>query len=246
MSLFEKTWKALAGLIIMGRKVKKFDPSIFDGKRIAIVGPANSAYNTGKGDYIDSFDYVIRINKSPKLLVDGKMKHDIGSKTDILFHCFFENDHSGGGPLDIPLYDRLGIKYVVNPLSDFFGLRITFNFYKKYLLPKTVYLLDSSYYKQLRQYFGHMRPTTGFFALNTILKSDFSEFYITGFTFFKTAYVDGYRDSMKELAQTQKHIAEAKIHDPEIEFNQFKRLLAENAHKKVLMDPTLARILETN
>lgn len=246
MNKLQQIAKAGAGLVMLGLKAKKFDTSIFDGKRIAIVGPASSAYNTGKGSFIDSFDYVIRINKATKLMAEGKSSEDIGTKTDILFHCFFENNYSGGGPLDMALFDRLGIKYVVNPLSNFFGYRNAFNFYKKYLSDRTIYMLDNSYYQNLKAYFGTYIPTTGFSALNAALNSNFSELYITGFTFFKTPYGDGYRDEMKELEKTQKYIAESKLHDPELEYAKFKEILKLNKHKNVVLDPTLEQILATN
>src|SRR5688572_1993232 len=198
MSVTRKIFNAFQGLRLQLRYAKKFDLNLFDGKRIAIVGAASSAYNTNKGDYINAFDYVVRINKAPLLLKEGKGIKDIGSKTDILFHSFFENDFSGGGVLDFQLYDKLGIRYVINPIPTFFGHRGIFNFYKKYLLKRTVYILPAEPHAVIEKRFGRFRPTTGFCALHAVLESNFSELFITGFTFFKTAYADGYRDSMKE------------------------------------------------
>src|SRR5690349_18983575 len=99
---------ALYGVSILNTKV-------FSGKRVAIVGPASSAFNTGKGKYIDDFDVIVRMNKSPFIVADGKFRDDIGSRTDVLFHCFHENPVGGGGPIDFSLYKRSGIKFVVNP-----------------------------------------------------------------------------------------------------------------------------------
>src|SRR5688500_15049886 len=100
MNIVAKIYRSTVGYGLFIRWTKKFDPSLLKNKRIAIVGPASSDYNTQRGSFIDSFDYVIRINKAPFLVRDGKFRHDIGSKTDILFHSFFENDFSGGGPLN--------------------------------------------------------------------------------------------------------------------------------------------------
>ena len=61
----------------------------FKNKRIAIVGAADSVFDEKNGDFIDSFDIVIRINKAA--LVWDKEKSDyLGSKFTFLFHSFFE------------------------------------------------------------------------------------------------------------------------------------------------------------
>ena len=234
------------GLLLLSRYLKVFDAKHFKGKRIAIVGPANSAYNTGKGGYIDNFDIVVRVNKAPILVKSGKFKLDIGSKTDILFHSFLENERTGGGTLNLNLYEELGIKYIINPIPGYFGIRNILNFYKKYFLRHKMYILPKRYYDDIKARFGSYRPTTGFAAMQFLLNTDFSELYITGFTFFKTAYGDGYRDELKDIKINQKHIASENQHSPEIEFQEFKRILVKNCHKTVIMDSVLTTILKQN
>jgi hypothetical protein len=241
--LITRIYKALAGLFLMGRYSRQFDSRVLSGKRIAIVGPASSAINTNRGEFIDGYDVVIRVNKSALVVRDGKFKKDIGSKMDILCHSFFENEFSGGGPLDFDLYDRLGTKYVINPIPTFFGKRVTFNFYKKYLLRRTVYSLPLEPYQEAVKAFGQFRPTTGFCALKLALESDFKELFITGFTFFKTPYGDGYRDSLKDVAVNQKYIKDSNMHSPDIEYEEFKKMLGKNASKNIMVDRDLRLIL---
>ena len=242
----KKITSAFKGLVLTIINTKKFDVQLLKDKRVAIVGAASSAYNSNKGEYIDGFDYVIRVNKAPLLLKEGKGLNDIGTKIDILFHSFFENEYSGGGPLDFELYDKLGVRYVINPIPTYFGYRGIFNFYKKYLLPRKVYTLDYAPYRRLEKAFGKFRPTTGFCALHTALESDFKELFITGFTFFKTAYADGYRDTMKQAEQANKYIKESNIHNPDIEYQEFKKLLVKNSFKRIEMDETLKQILKND
>nr|WP_255647321.1 glycosyltransferase family 29 protein [Fulvivirga sedimenti] len=220
-----------------------FPASVLTNKRIAIVGPASSAYGTGKGDYIDGFDLVVRINKAALLMRDKRSPEDIGTKTDILFHSFFENEYSGGGPLDLELYERLGIKYLVNPIPTYFGHRVSFNFYKKYLRSYPVYTLPLPPYLREVKQFGKFRPTTGFCALKYLLESDFKELYIGGFTFFQTAYGDGYRDEMKSKEATQQYINKMQIHNPDIEFTEFVRIYVENRNKNVVLDEALRELV---
>jgi hypothetical protein len=240
----KKGFRFVRGLLMYFRYADALDfNSLVGGKRIAIVGAASSAYNTNKGDFIDGFDIVIRINKAPHLLKEGKSRVDIGAKTDVLFHSFYENEASGGGKLDVDLFERLGIKFLINPIDSYAGRRVTFNFYKKYLVRKPVFFLKDSQYRQTVKELSGFEPTIGFCALKAVLNSPFSELYITGFTFFKTPFGEGYRDQIKEVHQVRKFLKDAGRHNPDLEFECFSKLLAMNREKNIAMDETLAAIL---
>ncbi|QOI97861.1 MAG: glycosyltransferase family 29 protein [Flammeovirgaceae bacterium] len=215
------------------------------GKRVAIIGAANSAFHTGKGEYIDGFDVVIRVNKAPLLLKQGEWKEDIGTKADILFHSFYENERSGGGPLNLALYDSLNIRYLINPISEFSGYRVIFNFYKKYLLTRTVFTLPRKLFKKIKSDLGTYKPTIGFCALYAVLHTNFSELYITGFTFFRTAFGEGYRNEMREPGQVREFIKSAGLHDPELELAVFSALLHKNRKKRIVLDSSLSEIVKS-
>jgi hypothetical protein len=241
----KKLVHAFRGLLLALGNIRVFSLDRFAGKRIAVVGPASSAFNTGKGAYIDGFDLVVRVNKSVLTIEAGKHAADIGTRTDVLFHCFLENMHSGGGPLDFALYRRQGITDVINPRNEWTGLRNSFNFYKKYLAAQRTYVLSRKLYHDINQSLGGHRPTTGYSALCTLLESDFSELYITGFTFFKTAYGDGYRDDMKQAQQARDFMQGVGLHNPDKEYEAFKKRLARHAGKNVQIDAELRTILST-
>jgi hypothetical protein len=244
MHFLSKSFRFLYGLALFalyGRRIRL--ASLLRGKRVAIVGAANSAYHTGKGAWIDGFDYVIRINRAPYVLQRGEWSKDIGRKTDILFHSFFENDRSGGGPLDFGLYDSLQIRYVVNPVAAYSGYRVSFNFYKKYLLRRATFLLPRDSYLRIEKSLHPFKPTIGFCALLSVLETDFSELYITGFTFFRTAFGDGYRDAVKEASQVRKLIKDEGLHDPDLEFKVFSEVFQKNRNRNIQIDNELAEIL---
>jgi hypothetical protein len=240
----DKLRRALIGLWLMARYHKTFDASVLKGRRVAIVGAADSAFGTGRGAYIDGFDFVVRINKAPYQLKDGRFAADIGTRTDILFHSFFENEFSGGGRLDFELYDQLGIRYVINPVSSAAGRRVTFNFYKSHLSEQVTFSLPKHTYRQIAGQFGEFRPTIGFCSLWTLLYSGCAELFITGFTFFKTRYGDGYRDALKDVETNRKYIAESKIHNPDMEYDLFKKhLVLSGMQQAVFADEQLVSIL---
>ncbi|TDQ09932.1 glycosyltransferase family 29 protein [Pedobacter metabolipauper] len=243
-----RLYKLLYGLLLTIRYTHRFSPALLINKRIVVVGPANSAYNTNKGSEIDAYDYVVRINKAPKIIQDGSFAKDIGAKTDILFHCFFENDFKGGGPLDFELFDHLGIQYVINPIPTYFGWRGIFNFYKKYLKKRPVYILPKNYYTDVKMNLEPFRPTTGLSALCFLMDQSFAELFITGFTFFKTPYGEGYRDELIDVDKNKAFIDKEKQHNIDLELETFKKILerAKLLNKNILLDEALQQIVKQN
>lgn len=242
----EKIIESIKGIYYTLQNSKKFESNkIFKNKRVAIVGPADSAYDNLNGQFINGFDYVIRINKTPSSWNPGNEKF-VGNKTDIWFHSFFENTESGGGPLDPLIFHRMKIKYLVNPRTTFKAYRRTFNFYRKYQQDIPVYHLDSKVYNDLLTRFpGELRPTVGFVALYSALKANCQELFITGFTFFKTPYAKGYRDHLMDLNENKKHFKKQGIHDSELEYQIFKNTIKNHNCTKLHIDDKLSEILES-
>ncbi|WP_231367586.1 glycosyltransferase family 29 protein [Gillisia sp. JM1] len=227
--------------MIQSLKIFKANES-FKNKRIAIVGAADSTFNERNGTYIDSFDIVIRVNKAPYSLDEGKIPF-LGSKINYLFHSFHENNFSGGGPIDWELYNRLGIEKLINPNRSFKGLVTHLNFYKRHLQNKTTYIIARKNYKLITNGLEGYIPTIGFSALMLLLNSDCKELYITGFTFFRTPYAVGYRDELLNMKTNKDHISKQGIHNPELEFKLFKKALYTSKPKKVIFDTELNKII---
>jgi len=225
--------------------IKTFHPEdVFKAKRVAVIGAADSAFEKENGAYIDSFDVIVRVNKAPHSWSPEKAKF-IGSRTDVLFHSFYENEISGGGPIDIKLYEKQGIKYIVNPNNNLKGLRVHLNYFKRNLNDHVTYLLPKNFYKQMIHNFGRWIPTVGYSGLYSVLHSGCSEIYITGFTFFKTPYANDYRDHLQDLDNNNEHIKNQGLHNPDLEFKEFLRELDEikamDTH--LILDPTLLKII---
>lgn len=236
------TFRALKYMI---GSVKIFYPEkVLKNKRVAVIGAADSAFEEKNGDWIDGFDFIIRINKAPHSLTDEKLSF-LGSRTDILFHSFYENNESGGGPIDFELYKKQGVKFLINPNSSYKGLKTHLTYYKRNLNRKTTYILSRKYTRELTKNFCNWIPTIGFSALYTALNSHCKEVYITGFTFFKTPYADDYRDHFKDMKVNQKFIQSQGIHNPDLELQEFSRQLEQSNASKVTLDSALKHILTT-
>jgi hypothetical protein len=216
---------------------------VFAGKRIAIIGPASSAFNTGNGQTIENYDIVIRVNKSAHIVATKKFTRDIGDRTDVLFHSFFENNESGGGPLNLKVFDEQGVQYLINPRNTWGGQRNTFNFYKKYRVARTVYTLPARVYRDICKPLNGYRPTIGFTALMTALTSEFKELYISGFSFYRTPFGAGYRDQIESAEKALAFIREQGIHNIDLEFESFKNVVATSA-KNIVMDDVLIKLVK--
>jgi len=224
---------------------KIFHPEdVFKGKRVAVIGAADSAFEKENGVYIDSFDVIVRVNKAPHSWSPEKAKF-IGGRTDVLFHSFYENSDSGGGPIDFELYEQQGIKYIVNPNHNIKGLRTHLNYYKRNLNNNSTYFLARSFSEKITKNLGKWIPTVGFSALHTVLNSKCKEVYITGFTFFKTPYAIDYRNQLTSMEANQKHIKNQGLHNPDLELAQFIKQTEslKNSDIKIILDSALTNIV---
>lgn len=241
-----KIVKALLGLLIMPIKIRIFNPKkVFYNQRVAIVGPADSAYDEENGSIIDNYDFVIRMNKA-LITWNPEKERYLGTKTDILVHNFHENmDSGGGGPLDWNLFNKFGVKYLIQPRFDKNGFHWMFNYFKKYLnMHNTIYMLPYSDYKKISKLFDEYHPTRGFYVLYSALTSHCEEVFITGFTFFKTPYAEGYRDNVRDIKDNKKHIQNQGFHNPDLEYDHFLKLVKESPVKKITLDEKLYDILK--
>tara|TARA_R100000935_G_scaffold57733_1_gene92378 strand:+ start:454 stop:1191 length:738 start_codon:yes stop_codon:yes gene_type:complete len=238
-----KLINTLQGLLFMIRSLKIIEvKDSFRNKRIAIVGAADSAFIDRNGNYIDSFDIVIRVNKAPYSLNEDNISF-LGSKTNYLFHSFYENNFSGGGIIDWEFYDKLGIEKVINPNLNLKGLLSHLNFYKRHLQNKVTYIISRKNYKVITNELDGYIPTIGFSALMLAIDSDFKELYVTGFTFFKTPYAPGYRDTLINMEINENHIRKQGLHNPALEFKLFKKAIERSQAKKIIFDTELNKIL---
>lgn len=241
---FDKLVKTSAGLYRMLRNLKILNSEAeFKNKRVVIIGAADSVYKQENGNYIDQFDVVIRINKAVHKLNPSNYSF-IGSRTTHLFHSFYENDFSGGGEIDWELFDKVGVQKVINPNRNTKGLIAHLNYYKRNQETRKTYIISSKNYNRINKEFNNVIPTIGFSTLMLLLNTECSELFITGFTFFKTPYVKGYRDDLLDMDINRKHINTQGIHDTELEFEIFKKSLTAAKPKKVTFDADLKNIIE--
>lgn len=217
-------------------------------KRVIIVGPSNSLLNKSppQGEFIDSFDVVVRINRGIDPI--NNFKDYIGKRTDILYNCLLENPDNGG-IIDVNQLKQNNVKYLIyHPEVSYEGIAI--NKIPNHVNKKTLINIENSGIKtdmidykkyNLVSNETKCRPNTGFIALFDLLSYDIKELYITGFTFYLDNFMDGYKDHLDKEDFNRRNF-NSKRH---IQENMFQYLKKETKKNKLISpDPLLKEILK--
>jgi hypothetical protein len=172
-------------------------------KKVCIVGPAPHLIDSNKSEFIESYDIIVRLNRS--FPVSKKREKDIGKRTDIFYNCLNPEPDSGGS-LNLDLIKN-NVKYLSMPYPDIFPFNIDiarFNYFNNnYNIP--FHIMDLETYKIVSSEMG-TRPNTGVLAIIDILSYPVKELYVTGISFFRGGYDIEYRDKVDGIkVKDQKH-----------------------------------------
>jgi hypothetical protein len=216
--------------------------SFLKNKRVAIVGPSQSAFFNKNGKYIDSFDIVVRINRGIEL-VEGQESF-LGSQTDVLYNSL-DCDILSGGVLT-------GVDDQINFICCPYSVEEhTYNdAYIESLFDKfNIRFINTEVYNKLKLD-TKSRINSGFGAIVDLLQHDIQQLFITGIDFYRSFYHPSYckernrsatvEDIEKEL-EFKQHDDE-NHHNPDRQYAYFKELVASDT--RVIMDPFLNKIIE--
>ena len=223
--------------------------NFIEGKNVAIVGPANYLLDLSIGDYIDSFDIVLRINRGLELIPAYSQK--LGTRTDILYHCLLESPDNGG-PIDINFYKKNNLKWFCTmPKTGYDGKVYPYRFPKntKYLsLLKVLYNFNfhkvgSDILKEIQKEIK-CKPNTGLISIIDILSFKPKKLFITGFSFYLDSFIEGYKagcSRSEEIFSEQCFLSVR--HNQFNQWNYLKRVYKENKNI-ILTDNILDKILQ--
>jgi hypothetical protein len=150
------------------------------GKRVALVGPADTTGGKGAGALIDSHDLVVRINR--QWPVEEKLAADIGRRMDLLYHCCSER--SPLGRLKVPEFAATRFAWYEDNRQTQAFLEIC----RDYGVAHASY---QAFRTELARILDTV-PNTGTLAIAHLLTTDLASLYVTGFSFYWTPYYDGY------------------------------------------------------
>lgn len=221
-------------------KYKQLYSDFLKNKTVALVGPAESIIGTGKGDIIDKFDIVVRLNKSLPLPKD--MKNDIGTKTSILYNSLNVSDFPGQNKFSNRFLKEHQIQFLSCPYPveiELFRNDIL-NYIKRNNFGIPFKTMDLNSYKSLERSI-QTRPFTGTCAIVDLLSYDLKLLYITGLDFYTTKYYKKYRMiSDQQQLNTQNNI----IHKSTPQLNLLKHISLFD--QRVYIDNYLDQLLYKN
>lgn len=173
-----------------------FNEEWFKNKRVAIVGGADSVLAEKLGNYIDSFDVVVRVNNGVRAI--STQSDYVGKRTDFLFHSFYtKKDDPGASPIELELWKQNNVGLLLYAFNGFYNY-YTYTNMKKFIedtLCKCKFSMPTlNMHTEVANEVNPSGPTTGFSAISIVLKSIPQEVYITGFTFMKTPHNSSFRN----------------------------------------------------
>jgi hypothetical protein len=161
------------------------------GKRAIIIGPSVTIQDCSLGNFIDSFDVVIRLNKS--LPVPPRMHEHIGSRTDVLYNSLNTTDYPGENNINPIFLRNQKIKYLRCPYPPVTPFKYDIKSFQRRNRDMVPFgHIDADYYRKLR-YSLQTRPYTGTCAVADILHCGAKELYVMGIDFYTYGYAKYYR-----------------------------------------------------
>ena len=225
---------------------KKYQ-NYLNGKKVALVGPAEYLTKLNTGKYIDSFDVVVRINRGTEVI--DKYFDSIGSRTDILYNCLIKSPDNGGD-IKVKEYKKNKIKWIATTPSPYvnkdskpnelhkmvswftvFKLKWNFNFH----------IMDQKKYSLINKKI-ESRANTGFASIFDLLNHDVSKLYITGFSFYLDNFMSGYKSGCeRDEEEFAKQWFVSKRHKQEPQWRYLKEIFQKD--KRIEVDKILKKIL---
>ena len=163
-------------------------------KKIAIVGPSCNTLGTKQKNLIESYDLVVRLNKTFE--IPQNLQDDIGVRTDILYNSLNTDDFPGENDLNSNKIHNLkekGLKIISSPYPFIYPFDkdiIKFLDNNQSMLP--YHIIDITLYKYLISILK-IRPYTGTSAIADLISYPIKELYITGIDCYLNKYYTEYR-----------------------------------------------------
>jgi len=196
-------------------------------KKVVIVGPAGYLRGQKRGEFFNSFDIVVRINRSFPLSKEDF--EDLGTRTDIRYHNGSINLREGG-PLHLDVSNELKYLSVTFPRHlDYFDHHIN-------VIEQEIINSGSNVklhaYTDLEQFitFHHAmqtRPNAGITTILDLLNYSPKQLHVAGMTFFTgVSYIDSY--SEKSQQGQEHHIERQKTNHAQAPQRDLLKMLYEN------------------
>ncbi|MDD5294033.1 MAG: glycosyltransferase family 29 protein [Candidatus Izemoplasmatales bacterium] len=214
-----------------GRRSEAEYAELVRGKSVIIVGPAGYLRNENKGDWINSFELVVRVNHA----IPIAFPEDYGNRTDVLYHIMSHRGKRAKEVVnmeEILAWKRHGIKWLVirkSATSD----RVL----------KLAPLLDGQFpWSCIHHRFEDSvcravrvkSPNTGIMAIAHLLNAGVKCLTVTGFDLYASGCYENYGDL--KAGEDAKEV-NARWHDLESQKEYLRSMIRRD--KRIQIDPHL-------
>lgn len=227
----------------INNKYTEYYNNYLNNKNVVLVGPASSIINTNSGDIINSFDIIVRLNKS--LPLSTKMMKDIGNRTDILYNSLNRYDHPGENILNEQFFINNKLKFLCSSYPNITPFSHDIKDYLNNSRAKLPFrIVSEKLYHNIKNSIK-TRPNTGIMTILDLLQSPIKTLYITGLNFYKTDYYKTYTKQQRaNRGALVPYNSSNMIHNQSPQINLLRHLALND--KRIILDRTLYRIVYTN
>lgn len=210
------------------------------GKNVVIVGPAGYMVGQGLGEYIDSFDVIVRVNHALPIA----LPEDYGSRTTVLYHILSRRNHNADGKLTVTQeeVESWDCEWVVSR-HESRSSRI--RAVGPFLQGRKWTAMDHEFFFKVRKEVGRLAPNTGVSAIAHLLQSQLKSLHVLGFDFYRSGVYKGYGD-IREGERADKvnerwHDAEAQLHFLKVLQRRDNRLIFDSVLKGIIDESVSCR-----
>lgn len=196
-------------------------PEAFDGKKILVVGSANTALEDLHNIDISNIDIVVKMNNG--IHTSFNFWNEESLRCDVLFHSLGD----GTQPITLNNINCSGVKWLVHRTlkrSSFLDTLLTDLEFKDAVKVK---IIPYERYNYLSEKLGGYAPSTGMVCADFFLNTRFSSLTFVGFTFFSTRYLPGYDDKISSDEEAFSKVRDAGHHSPSHEARLIHKITEE-------------------
>ena len=227
----------------INNKYTEYYNNYLNNKNIVLVGPASSIINTNSGDIINSFDIIVRLNKS--LPLSTQMMKDIGNRTDILYNSLNRYDHPGENILNEQFFINNKLKFLCSSYPNITPFSHDIKYYLNNSRAKLPFrIVSDKLYHNIKNSIK-TRPNTGIMTILDLLQSPIKTLYITGLNFYKTDYYKTYTKKQRtNRGALVPYNSSNMVHNQSPQINLLRHIALND--KRIILDRALYRIVYTN
>lgn len=183
-------------------------PEDFDGKKILVVGSANTVLDDLQNIDIRNIDIVVRMNNG--IHTSFNFWNEESLRCDVLFHSF----GNGTQPITLESINCSGVRWIVHRTLKRSSFLDTLLAEKKFSGAINIKIIPYERYNYLSENLGGYAPSTGMVCADFFLNTRFSSLTFVGFTFFSTRYLPGYDDKISSDEEAFSKVKDAGHHSP--------------------------------